>query len=200
IQQEDQVAATEEKTVLEQAQRERAKQIKASNDVHRPNAFDLDTSTEVYQYKHADFRPWDPHNDLRQVECDYVIRSVAKHKTPLIRSNSAGSEYQAADEVDAVSDDSSDAAARKKRKRRSRLSPQPVGVSKAMLDEALKPLQNAVERAEQQLTHLQQRLDSANKGQAKNGSAPFHGLFEQLGVAIVFAVVQAILLAYLLRR
>jgi NADH:ubiquinone oxidoreductase subunit 6 (subunit J) len=85
-----------------------------------------------------------------------------------------------------------------KRKRRSRLSPQPVTISKAVLEEALKPLQSAVERTEQQLVRMQHRLDNAANG--GNRSTPFYGLFEQLGVAVIFALVQAIVLAYLLRR
>jgi NADH:ubiquinone oxidoreductase subunit 6 (subunit J) len=90
-------------------------------------------------------------------------------------------------------------AEKEKRKRRARLSPQPVTISKAVLEEALKPLQIAVERAEQQLAHMQRRIDNVPNGQG-NKATPFYGLFEQLGVAIVFAVVQAILLAYFLRR
>lgn len=50
----DQVAATDEKTVLEEAQRKRAKELKERNEVHRPRLFDLDEVSGQYIYKHAE--------------------------------------------------------------------------------------------------------------------------------------------------
>ena len=54
IDNQDQVGATEEKTVLEQAQREAAKELKEKGAVHVPRLFQYDPATECYTYKHAE--------------------------------------------------------------------------------------------------------------------------------------------------
>ncbi len=51
IELEDQIVATEQKTVLEMAQRERAK----SSIVHKPAYFELDPFTHQYHYRYAEY-------------------------------------------------------------------------------------------------------------------------------------------------
>ncbi|KAK7084056.1 Oxysterol-binding protein-related protein 8 [Halocaridina rubra] len=88
IKNEDQVAATEEKTILEEAQRSAARERKAKCEEWVPKYFAQDPVTGVYVYKHSDLRPWDPRTDLFQYEYNYVISTKTKHKAPMIRTSS----------------------------------------------------------------------------------------------------------------
>ncbi len=54
IEAQDQVAATEEKTKLEEAQRGRAKELKEKNEIHQPKSFEFDPVAGLYAYKHAE--------------------------------------------------------------------------------------------------------------------------------------------------
>ena len=95
---EDQVAATEEKTKLEVAQRQALADRKEAGEEwvtklfeHEGVQFDIEgTATEVpkYTYKNADIRPWDTRNDLYQYEHNYVVCTKTRHKTPMIRTQS----------------------------------------------------------------------------------------------------------------
>lgn len=82
----DQVAATEEKTILEEAQRRSAKERQARMEPWMPRFFIQDLLTGDYIYKHADSRPWDPRNDVVQFERNGVIQSKTRHQTPIVPS------------------------------------------------------------------------------------------------------------------
>ncbi|XP_078423753.1 oxysterol-binding protein-related protein 8 isoform X1 [Cetorhinus maximus] len=84
----DQNEATSEKFVLEEAQRQAAKQRKAKGEEWIPRLFEQDLVTGDWQYKYADTRPWDPLNDLVQYEKEGVIQSKVWHRTPMVRSAS----------------------------------------------------------------------------------------------------------------
>ncbi|XP_043268803.1 oxysterol-binding protein-related protein 8 isoform X3 [Venturia canescens] len=88
INNDDQIAATEQKTLLEEAQRERAKERKANGQDWTPKYFVQDVITGNWLYRHADIRPWDPRNDLVQYEHDYVVCTKTRHKTPIMRTGS----------------------------------------------------------------------------------------------------------------
>ena len=88
IENDDQVAATEEKFILEEAQRAGARKRKTEGSSWIPRVFELDEATGQYQYAHADYRAWDPLNDLHTYECDFVICTKTKHKTPMVRTQS----------------------------------------------------------------------------------------------------------------
>ncbi|XP_032582906.1 oxysterol-binding protein-related protein 8-like isoform X1 [Drosophila sechellia] len=77
---EDQVAATEEKTVLEERQRADAKERLSSDSVHMPDLFELDSYGQ-WLYKYADLRPWDSRNDVRQYECQFKVLTQTRHKS-----------------------------------------------------------------------------------------------------------------------
>ncbi|CAH0562663.1 unnamed protein product [Brassicogethes aeneus] len=85
---EDMAAATEEKTILEEAQRARSKERKAKCEEWLPVHFQQDLKNGQWVYKHSDLRPWDPRNDLYQYEYNYVIGTRTKHPTPMIRTSS----------------------------------------------------------------------------------------------------------------
>jgi len=103
IEAEDQVAATDQKTVLEQAQRAALKdRTELGTEWHR-KYFDLESGYSYaameggrWTYKHADFRPWDPRNDMFQYEHNYILCTKTRHKTPMIRTQSIVSVIDAA--------------------------------------------------------------------------------------------------------
>jgi len=102
---EDQVAATEQKTVLEEAQRAALRDRKEKGSEWVTKYFDLESGqhfnptedpTARWVYKHSDLRPWDPRNDLFMYENNYVICTKTRHKTPMIRTQSIVSVIDAA--------------------------------------------------------------------------------------------------------
>ncbi|XP_012280375.1 oxysterol-binding protein-related protein 8 isoform X2 [Orussus abietinus] len=88
INRDDQIAATEAKTRLEEAQRDRARDRKLGGQEWTPKHFVQDIITGNWVYRHADIRPWDPRNDVVQYEQDYVVRTKTRHKTPIMRTGS----------------------------------------------------------------------------------------------------------------
>nr|CAD7460492.1 unnamed protein product [Timema tahoe] len=84
----DQIVATEEKTVLEEAQRAAVKERKLKCLEWVPKHFEQDLISGQWVYKHADLRPWDPRNDVCQYEFNYVIQTKTRHQTPMIRTSS----------------------------------------------------------------------------------------------------------------
>uniref|UniRef100_A0A8C7WS16 Uncharacterized protein n=1 Tax=Oryzias sinensis TaxID=183150 RepID=A0A8C7WS16_9TELE len=69
----DQVQATQEKFVLEDAQRKEAKE--RGDAPWTPRFFQQDPVTSEWIYKHTDTRPWDPEICLLQFEKDGVIQT-----------------------------------------------------------------------------------------------------------------------------
>ncbi|XP_029453005.1 oxysterol-binding protein-related protein 8 [Rhinatrema bivittatum] len=84
----DQTEATQEKFILEEAQRMSAKERKVKGEEWTCKLFEKDPLTEEWTYKYADTRPWDPLNDLIQFEHDGVIQTKVRHRTPMICSSS----------------------------------------------------------------------------------------------------------------
>ncbi|XP_070851956.1 oxysterol-binding protein-related protein 8 isoform X9 [Drosophila suzukii] len=80
IAREDQVAATEEKTVLEERQRADAKERLSTESTHMPELFEVDSYGQ-WLYKYADLRPWDSRNDVRQYECQFKVLTQTRHKS-----------------------------------------------------------------------------------------------------------------------
>ncbi|KAI1282071.1 Oxysterol-binding protein-related protein 8 [Halotydeus destructor] len=86
----DQVAATEEKTILEEEQRRATKERAAKMATYETKHFVQDILTGEWIYKQVDSRPWDARTDVLQFERDYVIQTKTRHKTPTVavRTNS----------------------------------------------------------------------------------------------------------------
>ncbi|XP_037539344.1 oxysterol-binding protein-related protein 5 [Nematolebias whitei] len=76
IMERDQVQATQEKFVLEEAQRREAKE--RGDKPWIPQLFQLDPITSEWTYRHMDTRPWDPEVCLVQFEKDRVIQTHEK--------------------------------------------------------------------------------------------------------------------------
>uniref|UniRef100_A0A673L4I0 Oxysterol-binding protein n=1 Tax=Sinocyclocheilus rhinocerous TaxID=307959 RepID=A0A673L4I0_9TELE len=80
----DQTEATNEKFILEEAQRKAARERKAKCEEWMPALFEQDPVTGEWHYRYADTRPWDPLNDLIQFEKDGFIQTKVRHRTPMV--------------------------------------------------------------------------------------------------------------------
>ncbi|XP_050317666.1 oxysterol-binding protein-related protein 8 isoform X5 [Bactrocera neohumeralis] len=88
IRSDDQVGATEEKTVLEEAQRNSAKERKVLSIEWMPVHFNFDPIITQWMYNYADLRPWDQRNDLKQYEANYKVLTKTRHRAPMVRNPS----------------------------------------------------------------------------------------------------------------
>ncbi|CAG0902089.1 unnamed protein product [Darwinula stevensoni] len=81
--------ATEEKTKLEDQQRNGAKERKLKGEEWVPVYFEQDRLLGEWVYKHADHRPWDQSTDVCQYEDNYVIHTHTRLQgAPLVKSGS----------------------------------------------------------------------------------------------------------------
>ncbi|VDK45296.1 unnamed protein product [Anisakis simplex] len=158
----DQQAATEEKTILEDAQRARAK----ANQHYEPKLFRFDSLSKTYEYLYADYRPWDTHNDVKQVEFDFIIRTTTKHGT-FARStepiaSKPNSKQSSSIQPEDRSDDSESTIASNHHRRRSKKRPMiGAGVAGAVGydDDRLQQIQDTLDRSIQVLKRLENRID-----------------------------------------
>ncbi|XP_061577437.1 oxysterol-binding protein-related protein 5 isoform X2 [Cololabis saira] len=74
----DQVRATQEKYVLEEAQRKEARE--RGDKPWIPRLFQQDPVTSEWLYRHMDTRPWDPEHSLVQFEKDGIIQTHEKRQ------------------------------------------------------------------------------------------------------------------------
>lgn len=91
IQRQDQIAATVEKTILEEEQRHGAKVRLNQMEKWIPKLFLFDCHTNDWIYHCADTRPWDNRTDVKQYEKDYVIQTITRHRTPNLAVTTTGS-------------------------------------------------------------------------------------------------------------
>uniref|UniRef100_A0A8C1HL57 Oxysterol-binding protein n=1 Tax=Cyprinus carpio carpio TaxID=630221 RepID=A0A8C1HL57_CYPCA len=74
----DQMRATQEKFVLEEAQRQEARE--RAERPWNPRLFTFNTDTNEWHYKYTDTKPWDPERCLLQFEKDGVIQTKEKSR------------------------------------------------------------------------------------------------------------------------
>uniref|UniRef100_S4RD86 Oxysterol-binding protein n=1 Tax=Petromyzon marinus TaxID=7757 RepID=S4RD86_PETMA len=89
ISQREQHEATQQKFLLEEAQREGARERAEQQEEWTPCFFELEPLAGEWQYKYADLRPWDPLNDIAQYEQGGVIRTHVRHDSS-VRTHSFG--------------------------------------------------------------------------------------------------------------
>ncbi|CAI5763286.1 Hypothetical predicted protein [Podarcis lilfordi] len=75
----DQNKATQEKFVLEEEQRNAARERKDNGTEWKPLLFWHDPATNEWHYKYEDLRPWDPLNDIAQYEKDGILQTMRRH-------------------------------------------------------------------------------------------------------------------------
>ncbi|CAG0885136.1 unnamed protein product [Cyprideis torosa] len=78
----DQIVACEEKTKLEEDQRQGARERKETGAQWIPKLFEQDLILGEWHYRHADQRPWDPQNDRYQYEKEFVVQTQTRTKRP----------------------------------------------------------------------------------------------------------------------
>nr|XP_025734411.1 oxysterol-binding protein-related protein 5 isoform X2 [Callorhinus ursinus] len=86
----DQHKATQEKSSLEEMQRQRTRERQQNLVPWKPQLFRLDPATQEWRYRHEDRSPWDPLKDIAQFEQDGVLHTVRRetmaHQTTFLGS------------------------------------------------------------------------------------------------------------------
>ncbi|CAJ0570251.1 unnamed protein product, partial [Mesorhabditis spiculigera] len=184
IAKEDQYEATNQKTVLEEDQRRRAK----SGVPHKTKYFKKNPVKDVYDYIYADYRPWDSHNDVRQIEHDYEIRTISKvrPKNLRIKNNSLSSQdKQKHLSQDGQTEDSSDESIDRSTKRKE---------TKGQLNidpEVAKQIQENLERMEIAMTRLSAKIEQIGDERFKPS--------QLLLYVAIFSIMQALLFSMFFR-
>ncbi|CAJ0953725.1 unnamed protein product, partial [Mesorhabditis belari] len=181
---EDQYEATNEKTVLEEEQRRRAK----SGVPHKTKFFKKNPHQDVYDYIYADYIPWDSHNDIKQIENDYEIRTVSKVKPKTIRNkissvSSSGKQKLSQDGQTEDSSESSDEQTRNKKQKSTHL---------RIDSETAQRLQETLEKNEVALHRMANRLDRLFEDRFRPS--------QLLLYAALFSIMQALLFNMFLSR
>lgn len=175
IARDDQVTATKEKTILEDEQRARAK----LNPHHKPRFFKHEPLSKNYDYIYADYRPWDINDDIKQVECGYVISTISKHGAFTRSASIASSSQRRKQSGD--SESTTDSASLHRSKKKSRTPGD---------KDRLQRLQDTLDRCAEAL----QRLE----GYTESNGYPVTQL-QLLTSFAVFAVLQALILPLILK-
>ncbi|CAJ0967515.1 unnamed protein product [Ranitomeya imitator] len=76
--------ATEEKYIIEDAQRKAARERKESDEEWSPQLFVYDDILTEWRYKYEDSRPWHPLTDIAQYEKDGVLQTVKRNLTSML--------------------------------------------------------------------------------------------------------------------
>ncbi|MBZ3886232.1 Oxysterol-binding protein-related protein 5 [Sciurus carolinensis] len=74
----DQHKATQEKLVLEEAQRRRSQELQQSLAPWKPQLFHLDPLTQEWHYQYENHSPWDPLKDIAQFEKDGILHTLQR--------------------------------------------------------------------------------------------------------------------------
>ncbi|XP_057581658.1 oxysterol-binding protein-related protein 5 isoform X3 [Hippopotamus amphibius kiboko] len=74
----DQHKATQEKSSLEEAQRQRARERQQHLVPWTPQLFHLDPATQEWRYRYENHSPWDPLKDIAQFEQDGVLHTLQR--------------------------------------------------------------------------------------------------------------------------
>ncbi|XP_053417023.1 oxysterol-binding protein-related protein 5 isoform X2 [Nycticebus coucang] len=82
----DQHKATQEKFVLEEAQRQRTRERQQSITPWKPQLFHVDPVTREWHYRYENRSSWDPEKDIAQFEQDGILQTLRRedvaHQTP----------------------------------------------------------------------------------------------------------------------
>ncbi|XP_046300854.1 oxysterol-binding protein-related protein 5 isoform X2 [Marmota monax] len=97
----DQHRATQEKCVLEEAQRQRTREHQQGLTPWTPQLFHLDPLTHKWRYRYENHSPWNPLKDVTQFEQDGILhtlqRETGAHKTSFLGSPESGRERSGPD-------------------------------------------------------------------------------------------------------
>ncbi|OXB63562.1 hypothetical protein ASZ78_008838, partial [Callipepla squamata] len=85
----DQHKATQEKFVLEEEQRNAARERRDNGTEWKPLLFQHDAMTNEWRYKYEDLRPWDPLNDIAQFEKNGILQTMERHLSTRMSNHKA---------------------------------------------------------------------------------------------------------------
>ncbi|OXB74132.1 UNVERIFIED_CONTAM: hypothetical protein H355_004469 [Colinus virginianus] len=85
----DQHKATQEKFVLEEEQRNAARERRDNGTEWKPLLFRHDAMTNEWRYKYEDLRPWDPLNDIAQFEKNGILQTMERHLSTRMSNHKA---------------------------------------------------------------------------------------------------------------
>ncbi|XP_017141650.1 oxysterol-binding protein-related protein 8 isoform X3 [Drosophila miranda] len=205
IAREDQVAATEEKTVLEEKQRADAKERSSIEAPYVPNLFELDSYGQ-WIYKYADLRPWDVRNDVRQYECQYKVLTQTRHKSvPIVHGAELMHPLRSSLEPVARSHRQSGAASSKAPKAKNKslvLAPRdtnsdssqsPQGVVKRSSSSSIRQINAALDQVNRVLEEHSKQLNDISRRLERMQYAPpphlRHGAHNMLGGGVALSTV-----------
>ncbi|XP_001358883.5 oxysterol-binding protein-related protein 8 isoform X6 [Drosophila pseudoobscura] len=205
IAREDQVAATEEKTVLEEKQRAAAKERSSIEAPYVPNLFELDSYGQ-WIYKYADLRPWDVRNDVRQYECQYKVLTQTRHKSvPIVHGAELMHPLRSSIEPVARSHRQSGAASSKAPKAKNKslvLAPRdtnsdssqsPQGVVKRSSSSSIRQINAALDQVNRVLEEHSKQLNDISRRLERMQYAPpahlRHGAQNMLGGGVALSTV-----------
>ncbi|KAG8438410.1 hypothetical protein GDO86_008912, partial [Hymenochirus boettgeri] len=80
----NQLQATEEKYLLEEAQRRSAREMKESGGEWMPELFEYDEMQKEWRYKYEDTQSWQPLTDIAQYEKDGVLQTIKRNLTNML--------------------------------------------------------------------------------------------------------------------
>ncbi|KAM4617470.1 oxysterol-binding protein-related protein 5 isoform 2-T2 [Discoglossus pictus] len=94
----NQQQATDEKYVLEEAQRKATRERKESNTEWTPQLFIYDEILREWRYKYEDNRPWHPLTDIAQYEKDGELQTVKRNLSSMLAPRKAAQHKRSAQE------------------------------------------------------------------------------------------------------
>ncbi|KHJ49486.1 hypothetical protein D918_00613 [Trichuris suis] len=161
----DQTKATEEKTKIEDAQRQRARELASLGEAYEPHVFEFDSLSGQWLYRHADYRPWDSQNDVVQYESNFVIKTQSHHKTPIVKTGSLSSVHSpnyntmgASKEWSEEEESASEQSQETEKATAATLRRFPIGKKDGM-----ETLQEAVMEITKRLTSIELKLDALSR-------------------------------------
>nr|CAB3264584.1 oxysterol-binding protein-related protein 8 [Phallusia mammillata] len=160
INNQDQIAATEQKSILEVAQREGAKHRKDTGELWKTTYFDFDAECQSWVYKYMDTRPWDDLNDIIQYESNGVIGTKTRHRM----SPSRNPAKQFALAKSKSSNSSNNGPLVDSMEKRYSSSRQKQEYNEFMIS-ALQPIQDTQESIIRRLDHIQLQLTNQQRNQ-----------------------------------
>uniref|UniRef100_A0A5S6QNA9 Oxysterol-binding protein n=1 Tax=Trichuris muris TaxID=70415 RepID=A0A5S6QNA9_TRIMR len=164
IKESDQAKATEEKTKIEDDQRQRARELANMGEDYQPRMFELDSVSGQWLYKHADYRPWDSQNDVVQYEFNFAVKTQSHHRTPIVKTASLSSVQSPSFAIEASkewSDEEESASEQSQEMEKSNLAT--LRLSSRTKKDGDKALQDAVTEIAKRLESIESKLDTLTR-------------------------------------
>lgn len=198
IKQNDQVSATEEKTLVEDEQRKQIKERKATGIEWHPRLFKIDSNTKEWTYVYADARPWDAHNDIATYENNFVICTRTRHRSHHLSSSHHHEPVRQTSTLTRGPSPSFNQIPQEEHRTDQADSSNETTVflnPNEDLTNILKRVENTLNRTNERLESYEQDLKSLRLNQAQSVENPFYSFSPYLQMLLIILV--AIILKYI---